>query len=442
MNRTVFLYWVGKEYKLINILRNLIYLHSTNGKGYTVNLITRLNLQEYISNIPSYFDSLLPAHQADYVRVNVICNYGGIWLDSDTLVLDSLDSLFDILEKKDGFFIKENNKVLCNGIFGSKKETALMIKLKETIDSILNLKENSIKWCEIGSSILKNLKENNNELYYNYQIFNGLDTIYPVNWDICPREYIEKPYDNYKTIIRDYQPLIILVNSVYKLLENKTDKEILQGNMPLNYFINKSLENMKLIDYDFIEIGTSNFDTLIQNSNDDTVGISVDAVKYYIDNLPNKKNVLKIHSGISSMRSKLNVYYIPEELIKENNLPEWFKGCNSINTYHPLHIKYNITHLCKIERIDVIPSYELFYTNKVKGVTYLKIDTEGHDTIILKSLYSYLRYLPSSFFPKKITFETNENSKKIDVDEIIELYCSLGYTLKDRGYDTTIIYVK
>ena len=58
-----------------------------------------------------------PAHQADFVRVNVICDYGGIWLDSDTLVLDSLDSLFDIIDNKDGFLIKENNKILWNGIF-------------------------------------------------------------------------------------------------------------------------------------------------------------------------------------------------------------------------------------------------------------------------------------------------------------------------------------
>ena len=38
--RNIFLYWVGKEFKLISILRNLIYLHSTNGKGYNVILIT------------------------------------------------------------------------------------------------------------------------------------------------------------------------------------------------------------------------------------------------------------------------------------------------------------------------------------------------------------------------------------------------------------------
>ena len=108
-DRNIYLYWVGKEYKLISILRDLIYLHSTNGVGYKVNLITDKNIREYVKDIPDYFSSLSPAHQADFVRVHVICDYGGIWLDSDTIVVDKLDSLFDIIEKKNGFFMKENN---------------------------------------------------------------------------------------------------------------------------------------------------------------------------------------------------------------------------------------------------------------------------------------------------------------------------------------------
>jgi len=84
-SRNIFLYWVGNEYKLISILRKLIYLHSTNGKGYKVHLINEKNINDYIQNIPDYFTKLCKANQADFVRVNVICDYGGIWLDSDTI---------------------------------------------------------------------------------------------------------------------------------------------------------------------------------------------------------------------------------------------------------------------------------------------------------------------------------------------------------------------
>jgi hypothetical protein len=242
-SRNIFLYWVGKNYKLISILRNLIYLHSTNGKGYKVILLNDENINEYIKHIPTYFKNMCPTYQADFVRVNVICDYGGIWLDSDTLVLESLDSLFNYNDLQNGFFIKEGNYILCNGIFGSRPNTPLMIKWKTDLINKLDNKQGNVDWGEVGSQLLQTMYIENPSIYEDYNIFNGLDNLYPVNWDNCVTEFIDKPYDNYKSIIRDYQPLIVLVNSVYKNLEDKTEQEIIDGNMPLNYFINKSFEN-------------------------------------------------------------------------------------------------------------------------------------------------------------------------------------------------------
>jgi hypothetical protein len=351
------------------------------------------------------------------------------------------------MDEKNGFFIQENNntsdiyyqKILCNGIFGSKKNTPLMSKWKNRMLEIFNTKKETIGWSEVGCQLLQNIYNSDKNLYENYEIFDGKDNLYPVPPADCVTEFIEKPYENYKNSIRPYQPLIVLVHSVYHKVQHMTEQQILKGTMPLNYFINKSFENMQLIDYDFIEIGTSNFDTLIQVADDKTMGISVDAVKYYIDALPDKPNVKKINVGISDVNSLLNVYYIPEKIIEQHNLPEWFKGCNCINNYHHLHIKHNVSHLCQIEKVKVIPTYELFYKNKARNVKYLKIDTEGHDCIILKTLFFYLKPLPSIFYPNKILFETNEISKPADVDEIIKLFCSLGYKIKTRGYDTILV---
>ena len=241
----VFLYWVGNDYKLIKILRNLIYLHSNNGKNYIIHFINKDNIKNYITTIPDYFNDLIPAHQADFIRVNVICDYGGIWLDSDTLVMDDLNSLFDIIKNKDGFFIIENTETLCNGVFGSKPNTKLMIEWKTQMLNILNNKKQNIFWNEIGIHILETIKKNNLDYYNNYKIFNGLDNMYPINWDKCVEDMLNKPYENYKTFEKDFQPVLILVNSVYKELEKYSEKEILDGNRPLNYFINKSFTNVK-----------------------------------------------------------------------------------------------------------------------------------------------------------------------------------------------------
>ena len=236
----LFMYWVGKKYKLIKILNNIIKIHSKSGNGYTIHMINKKNIGNYIQDIPIFFDTLSPPHQADIVRVYVIEKYGGIWLDCDTIVLGSLDTLFDMIEHQDGFFIKENNVTLCNGVFGSKKNTQLMIEWKTQINSILYNNNGQLRWGEIGGNLLEKMYKNNNNLYSKYNIINGLDTVYPVNWNECVHEFLEKPYDNYKTLKREYQPIIILVNSVYKYLENNQTKNIINGNMPLNYFLNLS----------------------------------------------------------------------------------------------------------------------------------------------------------------------------------------------------------
>jgi len=364
--RRVYLYWVGKEYKLISILRNLIYLHSNSGTGYDVHLITKETIDVYVKKIPQYFDRLNPAHQADFVRTSVLCDHGGIWLDSDTLVVSSLDSLFDLLDTHQGFFIKERNDI-CNGVFGSRQGTSLMTEWKRRMLHLLDEKQETIGWTDIGNAMLTRMIHEKQYFFSNYKIFDGTNNLYPILWDQCVEEYIEKPYENYKTILRDYQPLLCLANSVYRKLEEKTVNDILQDQIPLQFFLRKSFDNMELIDYDFIEIGTSSFDTLLQVADEDTKGLSVEALKYYLDQLPTRRNVKKINVAISDVNKNVNVYYIPESMIRQHKLPDWFLGCNSINDYHPLHIQHKVSHFVEIEEVQSITAFELFYQNRVSS---------------------------------------------------------------------------
>ena len=132
--------------------------------------------------------------------------------------------------------------------------------------------------------MLETLHSNNKNLFRNYTIFNGLDNLYPVNWNECNNELLDKPYNNYKNIIRKYQPLIVLVNSVYKSLENKTEYEIINGNMPINYFINKSFENAGIYNYDY---GLNNTTPNIYNKYDKNFGDGVN--KIFWEKITNKE---------------------------------------------------------------------------------------------------------------------------------------------------------
>lgn len=240
----VFIYWDGYKYKLIQILHKLIYLHSNNEKKYKVYFINSNNLYNYIDYIPSFFDKMKINHKSDYIRYKLICEYGGIWLDSDTIVMSDLSSLFEVIKNKDGFFIKENNKILCSGVFGSKSGTELLNKIVFEMDRILSRKKHNLNWCDIGPKLLTDIYKKHKYLFSNYTIYDGLDNMYPVNWDNCVSEFLEKPYNNYENLIRQFQPLIIIVNSVYKKLDNMSIDQIINSNMPINYFLNNSFKSV------------------------------------------------------------------------------------------------------------------------------------------------------------------------------------------------------
>ena len=198
------------------------------------------------------------------------------------------------------------------------------------------------------------------------------------------------------------------------------------------------------MNYDFIEIGTSDFDTLIQGATNDTVGISVEPLKFYLDNLPNPKNVKKINCAISAdnLRSYVDVYYIPDEVIDQNQLSNGIKGCNKVGYYHYQHTQYK--HLVVIEKnVLQIPISQLFIDNAVESVDYLKIDTEGSDCFILRHLMDYLKSRPTSNYPKKIRFECNGLTDLKIIDDTIELYTNNGYQLTERTInDAVLTYTK
>ena len=136
----------------------------------------------------------------------------------------------------------QNDEILSNGVFGSKSGTQLMNVWKTFLTKRLDVTKGVIGWSEIGNDLLQFLYMNHKNLYENYTIYNGLETMYPVNWNRCVHEFLLKPYDNYKNITKSFQPIIILVNSVYKHFESMDNTDC----TPLMYFIQKSLQSKEL----------------------------------------------------------------------------------------------------------------------------------------------------------------------------------------------------
>ena len=267
----VFTYWEGVKPELIHVLHKLMQLHSkcpqSHQSYYTFKCITK---EEFLTGkseaYRNYFSGLVPRFQADIVRVDLIYQDGGIWLDSDTLVMSNLQTLQKILQAKDGFLIAEQGKKgakLCNGVFGSQAGTPLMTEWKKMIDDHISRQEQP-RHGDLGFRCLSQLLYSKEQLFSNYTIFNGQQTMYPVAWFESKDIFLSRTPTQTSTIARDFQPLIILLGNVYrnyKGIYTQNGEEC-----ALDIFIQKSLKNL-ITDFSAnTDIGVENLKKFEYNS--------------------------------------------------------------------------------------------------------------------------------------------------------------------------------
>lgn len=178
--------------------------------------------------------------------------------------------------------------------------------------------------------------------------------------------------------------------------------------------------------YDNIEIGTSDFRTLIESA--DGNGISVEPIKIYFDNLPERKGWIKENLAISDTVSKVDAWYVDPDLI--DDLPRWVRGCNSIGEPHPT-IQKRWPKLLKHTVVHCIRMIDLYQKHEVTSVGFLKIDTEGMDYRILMDYFG--SGLP---MPDKLEFESNELMKKQQYEELVDLLSVCYSNIERKRFNT------
>ena len=71
---------------------------------FQVVLLTFDNLHEWIdlnyTPLPFNFEKLSPQYQADWIRLAVILNRGGIWVDASFIMMHSLNFIIDAVERE------------------------------------------------------------------------------------------------------------------------------------------------------------------------------------------------------------------------------------------------------------------------------------------------------------------------------------------------------
>lgn len=98
-NNLIWMYWdkgVDKAPPLIRASINSVVRKSQ----CKVNIVDAQSARLFVRDIEPYiFEALRPAHQADIFRIAALEQYGGMYLDADTIVVEDLRSLFSLLSQ-------------------------------------------------------------------------------------------------------------------------------------------------------------------------------------------------------------------------------------------------------------------------------------------------------------------------------------------------------
>lgn len=174
---------------------------------------------------------------------------------------------------------------------------------------------------------------------------------------------------------------------------------------------------------DIVEIGTSDFRTEAGKKH----GLFVEPVKEHFDRLP---KCLKENVAISNKEGFIDVYYIPSKVIESESLPYWLRGCNSIGKPHDTIVELGWTEFVKVDRVPVVRIKTLLEKHGITDIDFLKIDTEGHDTIILNDFLD-----TCDIRPRKIQFENNVLSDYYAVINLTNRLSELGYKCNQVKFD-------
>jgi hypothetical protein len=209
--RKLWLYWDKGAEKMPPLIRR-IYEHNCficAKFGWEVILLTLENIGIYFKNISPRFYTMIPYHQADYIRVYALRDYSGVWLDTDFIVTDNLDLLFDKMDTKQTFLgIREHiGGCIGTAVLAAKKNDPISIfNCEEAERRIIEVKD--FEWGTIGPQLLQVTPENLSPYFKIIDDKTAINSVNFATWLRNPGHVISWWYKENSSQARDVADII------------------------------------------------------------------------------------------------------------------------------------------------------------------------------------------------------------------------------------------
>lgn len=260
----LWIYWddISTRSGYIQLCIDTIY---KNSYDFNIIFLNKNNIIDYLPEIKlyeKYFEDLLLAQKVDIYRIWLMYKYGGLYIDTDTILLKSPIKLYKLLEEYDyiGYgctgnicFPKDAYGYPSNGIIFSRPNTLLMKNiLNKCLDKIkTNYKKYDYKdkksyydlgkliiWDEI--SYLSESTKLNNKNYKYYHIDKEIGIRDENGIWVTPQRMFSK--EKYKFYGESELVMIPLYNNMMEEYKKYNVKEILDLDYNITYYFKLALD--------------------------------------------------------------------------------------------------------------------------------------------------------------------------------------------------------
>ncbi|MDR0788185.1 MAG: glycosyltransferase [Gemmatimonadota bacterium] len=150
----VWAYWEGPCPEWIQVCHQTIAAHSPRFCLLTPETFDQLRDHDRDVDL----SGLSIAHRADFIRAYLLAHYGGLWVDSDCVVMQSLEPLLELISREEFVAHRERSGLFSNGFIGASADSKIARRFYERVrDTVRAGKPRG--WTSLGGEPLTELLE-------------------------------------------------------------------------------------------------------------------------------------------------------------------------------------------------------------------------------------------------------------------------------------------
>jgi len=186
---------------------------------------------------------------------------------------------------------------------------------------------------------------------------------------------------------------------------------------------------------DFIEIGPCDFDTLYsQAGRREQKGIVIEPTLEYYKKIP--KNFIKHRFAMSDHNGFETLYFLESSDIKKYKLKECCKGMSSLGLVNPHLLRIlkeqGLEGIVKKRKVKTFTISYLIDKYKISEIMLLKIDAEGYDGRIVRSMINDFKCGKIKILPRYVIYESNLLMSEEERELTHTCLIGVGYYLIQR----------